>query len=171
MITKAMCVIFTVAAGLAGAGAEGSDCAVDSVADGQIASLRGRVVNAPHDMTLEVPGCKDSIVLVSAGSSGPLGAGTRNRDLQHFWKYTSATRKRIGNAVCMQCPRFRVEATLTGRLAIATVPGGTTRDSLGFLHDSSGRIVGRAGFGHPVPVYKFQMEIESASDVVAHEIR
>ena len=71
----------------------------------------------------------------------------------------------------MQCPKYKVEATLTGVLSVATIPPGLTKDNLGFLRDSSGKIVGKVGFGHPTPLFKYQLAIRSASDVIARPIK
>jgi hypothetical protein len=35
---------------------------------------------------------------------------------------------------------------------------------------ASGKIVGKAGFGHPAPAYKYRLVIESVSDVVARKL-
>jgi hypothetical protein len=71
----------------------------------------------------------------------------------------------------MQCARYRVQATLVGKLSIApdTIPEGQWKDKLGMLHDKSGKFVGKAGFGHP-PVYRHCMAIKSVSDLKAREL-
>ena len=144
---------------------------LDSAADGQVVALRGKVVYAPHDMTLEIPGCADSVVLVYAsdGSRESPREGTAANGLEQFRKYTAATKKRVGKVACVQCPKYDVQATLTGRLSIGAVPPGMTKDNLGFLRDSSGKIVGKSGFGHPIPIFKYQLAIEDAADVVARQ--
>jgi hypothetical protein len=71
----------------------------------------------------------------------------------------------------MQCPKYEVEATLTGRLDVApdSFPEGQWKDKLGMLHDRSGKFVGKAGFGHP-PIQKYQLIIEAVSDVAARQL-
>jgi hypothetical protein len=101
----------------------------------------------------------------------PLRDKAQAKSLAKFKKYTSATKKSIGNSICIQCPKYEVEATLTGTLTIASVPSGFSKDNLGFLHDASGKIVGQVGFGHPIPLYKYQLAIEYASDVIARLLK
>ena len=171
MIMKAILVL-AMAVGLATARDTEGSCPMDSATDGQILTLRGKVVHAPHDMTLEIAGCGEAVVLVYAtDDNGPSHHRTPPNDLERFRTYTNATAKRVGGAICMQCPKYQVEATLTGTLAIATVPVDLTKDNLGFLRDSSGRIVGKVGFGHPIPLYKYQLAIQSASDVAARRMK
>jgi hypothetical protein len=147
-------------------------CPLDAAADGQVITLRGKVVHAPHDMTFEIAGCTESVVLVYAGdASAQARAEIPGKDLAKFRAYTDAATKRVGGAACMQCPKYQVEATLTGKLAIAAVPVGLTKDSLGFLRDSSGKIVGKVGFGHPIPLYKYQLAIQAASDIETRRLK
>jgi hypothetical protein len=63
-----------------------------------------------------------------------------------------------------------VEARLTGKLEVASMRPGTTKDPAGFLRDSSGKIVGTFGWGHPVPFAKYRLVIESVSDVKARKL-
>jgi hypothetical protein len=69
----------------------------------------------------------------------------------------------------MQCPKYDVEASLTGQLEAATTPDGLRRDSVGFLWDTSGKLRGTSGFGHPNRSYKYRLVIESVTEVVAHK--
>jgi hypothetical protein len=166
ILVVAMVLMFAAAPALAGG------CPLDSAKDGQVITFRGKVVHAPHDMTLEIAGCTDSVVLVYAddGSAAP-GNGVPGGDIAKFRAYTNATTKRVGGAACLQCPKYEVEATLSGRLALAVVPAGLTKDGLGFLRDSSGKIVGKVGFGHPIPLYKYQLAIQAASDIEARRLK
>ena len=63
-----------------------------------------------------------------------------------------------------------VEATLTGKLEFASMPPGTTKDPASLLHDSSGKIVGAFGWGHPVPFAKYRLVIQSVSDLKARKL-
>ena len=149
--------------------AMGDSCQLDSAAEGQVLTVRGKVDHAPHDMTFEIPGCDKSVVLVySEDDGGSANAKNPKNDLSKFRNYTSATINKINGSACLQCPKYQVEATLTGRLSIAiNIPAGATKDHYGFLRDSSGKIIGKTGFGHPTPIYKYQLAIQSASDIVA----
>jgi hypothetical protein len=150
-----------------------AECTLSTAKNGQTVTLRGQVRSTAHDMLLILPNCESGIVLQYAGdpeTETSAGQLKRNSDFKRFGKYTSATYKSTGKNLCMQCSMYEVEATLTGRLDVANVPEGTTRDQLGFARDSSGRIVGKVGWGHPTPVYKYRLVIESVSNVVARKL-
>jgi hypothetical protein len=124
-------------------------------------------------MLLAIPDCEQSVVLVYAGDSEtdvPAKRLQRDQNLERFKKYTEATYKGAGKSICLQCARYEVEASLTGQLEVATVPEGAKRDQSGFPRDESGKIVGKAGFGHPTPLYRYRLVIESVSDVAAREL-
>jgi hypothetical protein len=124
-------------------------------------------------MLLAVRGCGDRVVLAYAGDPDtgvPSERLRRDRNFARFKKYIGATYKSTGKELCMQCSKYDVEATFTGRFDVAAIPEGLKKDNLGFLHDESGKIVGKAGFGHPAPVYKYRLVIESVSDVVARKL-
>jgi hypothetical protein len=155
--------------------ASGSMCLLVSVTNGQTITVRGKVEQAPHDMALVVPGCGEALVLVYAGdpeSRESTEKLLKDENLKRFEKYTRATYRKVGGkGICLQCPKYEVEATLSGRLDVAsdTVPEGQWKDKLGMLHDQSGKFVGKAGFGHP-PTQKYQLVIESVSDVAARKL-
>jgi hypothetical protein len=145
-----------------------------SFRDGQTVALHGRVVSGPHDLLLTVPECEGAIVLVFAGedrSGLPGDELQRDKNLDDFRRYTSAVYERTSENLCMQCSKYEVEATLAGKLSIApeTIPEGQWKDKLGLLHDESGKIVGKAGFGHP-PIYKYSLSIRSVADVKVQKL-
>lgn len=146
-------------------------CILDTAKDGQSITLRGKTAQEPHDLVFDIEGCNDVVVLTYAGyPDNKVNADQLRQDesLKRFQKYTTATYKSSGKNICMECMKYRdVEATLTGKLEIATVPAGTTKDQLGFLHGASGKIVGTSGFGHPTRMFKYRLVILSASDVKA----
>jgi hypothetical protein len=152
-----------------------SSCPLSTFKNGQTVTVHGKVGQAPHDMALVISECSDTVVLVYAGDPESRESGDKllkDRNLKRFEKYTSAAYRKIGGkGICMQCPKYEVEATLTGRLDVAadTVPEGLWKDKLGMLHDQSGKFVGEAGFGHP-PMQKYRLVIESVSDVAAREL-
>jgi hypothetical protein len=149
-------------------------CILDSAKNAQIITVRGKVANEPHDMEFRIPDCDELVLLTYAGDGDNEVSGDqlqRDESLRQFQKYTSSTYRSRGKSVCIECMKYGdVEATLTGKLEIATVPPGTTKDALGFLHDPSGKIVGKAGWGHPVPFAKYRLVIESVSDVAAKKL-
>ena len=149
------------------------ECPLSGGGDGQMLSVKGRITTGGHDMLLVVPHCEHSVVLVYAGDSEtnvPVERLRRDQNLKRFKKYTEATYKSTAKYICFLCPKYEVEATLTGQLNVSNVPEGLKRDHLGFLRDSSGKIVGTDGFGHPNRPYKYQLVIESVSDVTAREL-
>jgi len=155
--------------------ATGGRCPLSTFTNGQTVTIHGKVGQAPHDMALVVPGCSEAVVLAYAGDPESRESSEKllkDESFKRFEKYTRATYGKIGRkGICMQCPKYEVEATLTGRLDVApdTAPEGQWKDKLGMLHDQSGKFVGKAGFGHP-PTQKYRLVIESVSDVAAREL-
>ena len=148
-------------------------CQLLKFRDGQTVTLHGQVISGPHDMLFSVLGCREVVVLLYAGEDGSglqADALQRDKNLEDFRRYTTAVYKRTRKNPCMQCSKYQVQATLVGKLSIAPdpVPEGQWKDKLGMLHDSSGKVVGKAGFGHP-PIYRYCLTIKSVSDVKAHE--
>ena len=121
-----------------------------------------------------IAGCDELVLLTYAGDPDNELSGDqlrRDKSLKRFQKYTTSTYKSEGTSVCIQCMKYgEVEATLTGRLDIATVLPGTTKDALGLLHDASGKIVGKSGWGHPIPFARYRLVIKSVSGVAAQKI-
>jgi hypothetical protein len=153
--------------------ADHEDCSVLAFSSTQEVTLRGKIGNGPHDMLLIVPHCDNAVVLVYAGDSDtdvPVARFSVDRNLKRFRKYTEATYKHFGGGICMQCPKYDVRANLTGQLEVATTPDGLRRDNTGFLWDTSGKLRGTSGFGHPNRSYKYRLVIESVSEVVARKL-
>jgi hypothetical protein len=159
-----------------GASARQSDtegCPVTVANAGRTITVRGTVVQAPHDMLLSVAGCVDPLVVAYAGDEDtgvPASQLQRDKNLQHFRSYATATYKSRGKNICIQCPKYEVEATLTGRLDIATLPEGARKDPFGFARDANGKVLGKVGWGHPIPIYKCRLVVEAASNVVARKL-
>lgn len=150
-----------------------SACKLGNVKNGQLVTVTGVAVRQAHDLVFDIKDCQDTVVLTYAGDPDTAVTADhlhRDKSLKQFQKYTSATYKSRGPNICMECMRYEdVHATLTGQLEIATIPPGTTKDSYGFLHDSSGKVVGTSGFGHPTRPFKYRLVILSASDVTAQK--
>ena len=149
-------------------------CQLTNFRDAQTITIRGVVSSAPHDMTFVVPGCHNAVVLLYAGDDGsglPADELQRDNNLEDFRRYTTATYKGSRKNLCMQCPKYEVQATLVGKLSVApdTIPEGLWKDNLGMLHDKSGKLVGQAGFGHP-PVYRYCIAIKSVSVLTARKL-
>jgi hypothetical protein len=172
--TVAVLLLFAASETASAQSVEGA-CPLSVFRNGQTVTIHGKVGQAPHDMALVVPGCSEAVVLVYAGDPESQESSEKflkDESSKRFEKYTRATYGKIGGkGICEQCPKFEVEATLTGRLDVAadTVPEGQWKDKLGMLHDQSGKFVGKIGFGHP-PIQKYQLVIESVSGVKAREL-
>ncbi len=142
-------------------------CILDTAKEGQ-----SRAVPLSHDLGLNIVGCKDLVILTFAGEYSDNGVSAdqlrQDHNLSLFKKYLNSVYKIEG---CADCLKYGdVEATLTGNLQIATIPPGTTKDPFGFLHDSTGKIIGTSGFGHPARIYKYQLVILSVSEVKARKL-
>jgi hypothetical protein len=149
-------------------------CILDTAKDGQTISVHGKTVQQPHDLGFGIPGCNDLLILTYAGDRDTnVSADQLRKDenLKRFQKYTSAVYKSTKKNICIQCTKYGdVETTLTGKLEIATIPSGMTKDQMGFLHDASGKVVGTSGFGHPTRMFKYRLVIVSVADAKARKL-
>jgi hypothetical protein len=136
--------------------------------------VEGKAVQQPHDLGFQVMGCADLVILAYAGDpdTDVTAAQLRmDKKLKQFQKYTSAVYKGDKKNICLECPQYTdVKATLSGRLEIASIPTGTTKDTMGFLHDTSGKVVGTSGFGHPTRMFKYRLVVLSVADVQARKL-
>jgi hypothetical protein len=151
-----------------------SGCVLSAAKDGQVITVHGKTIQEPHDLGFDIQGCKQTVLLTYAGDQdNQVNANELRRDdhLARFQQFTRSTYKSTKKNICMQCMRYDdVEATLTGKLEVASIPPGTTKDPAGFLRDPSGKIVGKWGWGHPVPFAGYRLVIQSVSDVRARKI-
>ena len=149
-------------------------CILDTAKNGQTVTVHGKTLQQPHDLGFGITNCTDLVVLTYAGNRDndvPADQLRADKNLKQFQKYTSAVYKGTKKNVCIQCMQYGpVEAALTGKLEIAVIPGGATKDQMGFLHDASGKVVGTSGFGHPTRMFKYRLVILSASDVKAEKL-
>ena len=176
-MNKAIWLLFLSLIGLALAIAQnqpGATCILGTAKDGQIITVQGKAVQQPHDLGFRVVGCDDLVILTYAGDRDTGVTADhlrRDENLKRFQEYTSAVYKSTKKAICIQCMQFGdVEATLTGKLEIATILPGTTKDQMGFLHDASGKVVGTSGFGHPARMFKYRLVIISVADAKARKL-
>lgn len=149
-------------------------CILGTAEDGQIVTVQGKVVDLAHDLGFRIVGCDDVVVLIYAGDRDTDVTADhlrRDENLKRFQKYTSAVYKSDKGNICMGCARYGdVEATLTGKLQIAAITPGTTKDPMGLLHDASGKVVGSSGFGHPNRTYKYRLVVLSVANVKARKL-
>jgi hypothetical protein len=149
-------------------------CVLDTAKDGQTITVEGKAVQEPHDLGFQVIGCAELVILVYAGDSDTHVTADqlrRDKKLKQFQKYTSAVYRGDKKNICMECAQYDdVKATLSGELEIASIPSGSTKDSSGFLHDASGKVVGTSGFGHPTRMFKYRLVVLSVADVRARKL-
>jgi len=145
-----------------------SECVLSLSHDGQMISVTGRVRSEPHDMGFGILGCPDTILLTFAGGpDNDVSANSlvRNKELRLFQEYTSAVYEGAEGY-----PKYvNVEAKLTGKLEVAKVPSGATRDQSGLLWDQSGKVVGTSGWGHPSPYARYRLIIFAVNRVKAQK--
>jgi hypothetical protein len=155
---------------------EGKPCSDLAVNDGQTVTLSGEVQQTTHDLLLKVAECPDRVVLVYADDPSVKNEVTtmhplHDRNFRDFRHYTESRYQRKGKNICIGCSKYQVRATLSGKLNIAKdPPPGGYKDQLGFLRDESGKMIGVAGFGHPAPIYKYRLIIESVTNVQARKL-
>jgi hypothetical protein len=97
-----------------------------------------------------------------AGTSAPVERAAvtldKNKDFKQFDSLLAAPYK--GSGICLGCTKSEVSATLTGRVD-AVQPA--------LRRDTSGKIIGIAGFGN-LNAYPVRLVLQSVSEVEAHEI-
>jgi hypothetical protein len=163
---------------------ESTACVLSTATNGQMLRVRGQVGHAPHDMLVKIPNCDEAVVLTYAADPDGLYAASatsvnvrretpivnqpnlklrKDREFQRFQKYVGATYKSRGKNICMECYKYEVEATFTGRLDVSKKAGFT-------FDEQSHKIIGLDGFGHPRPFTRYRLVIESLSDVVARKL-
>ena len=144
-----------------GVGRSDSGGILSTASNGEVITVHGKTVQEPHDLGFEIVGCKETVLLTYAGDQDnevSVSELHRDENLARFRKDTTSTYKSTKKSVCMQCMKYGdVEATLTGKLEIASIPAGATKDPSGFLRDSSGKVVGKWGWGHPVPFAGYRL--------------
>jgi hypothetical protein len=150
-------------------------CVLSSATNGQIVTVHGTVRSEPHDMAFDIPGCDETVLVTFAGySDSDVDANQLHVDgnMKRFMKYTGSTYSRSkGGGICGQCSKYGdVEAEIMGKLEIAALPPGATKNQMGFMRDASGKFVGIFGWGHPVPFAKFRIIVESVSKVKARKL-
>ena len=149
-------------------------CVLSTASNGQTITVQGTVRRSPHDMGIDIPGCKEIVLLTFAGDQDNKVSGAELRqdgELKRFQKYTRSVYKGTKKNICMDCPKYDdVQAELTGKLEIASVPPGAKRDASGLLWDQSGKFIGSSGWGHPAPFARYRLVIMSAAHVKARKL-
>jgi hypothetical protein len=149
-------------------------CVLSTASNGQTLTVKGKARNTAHDLVFDIPGCDEAVLLTFAGNRDNDVSVTelrRDSELKRFQKYTTSVYTNRGKSNCMDCLEYGdVEAELTGRLEIATIPPGATRDSSGLLRDQSGKFIGMSGWGHPSPFARYRLVIQSVAHGKAQKL-
>ncbi len=161
-------------AGHAATTATESKCVLSTASNGQTLTVRGKARSTAHDLAFDIPGCNETVLLTFAGEKDndvSVSELRQDDELRRFQKYTSSVYKSTGKNICMECAKYGdVEAELTGKLEIATMPPGATKDKANFIRDGSGKIIGTFGWGHPGPFAGYRLVIQSAAHVKARKL-
>ncbi len=156
--------------------------------NGKMIRVKGTVAASFDRFAIEGPGCGQRVNDIwlsypegTKGKAGPVAvielqpalnfAGTvdvaarapvtldRNKDFKQFDSLLATPFKE--NAMCLGCIRYKVSATLVGRL------DGVAR--AGVSRDGAGKIVSWSGFGN-LSAYSARLVLQSVSDVASEEI-
>jgi len=161
-------------AGHATTSATESKCVLSTASNGQTLTVRGKARSTAHDLAFDIPSCNETVLLTFAGEKDndvSVSELRQDDELRRFQKYTSSVYKSTGKNICEACPKYGdVEAELTGKLQIATMPPGATKDKLNFIRDGSGKVIGTFGWGHPVPFAPYRLVIQSVAHVEARKL-
>jgi len=151
-----------------------SKCVLSTASNEQTLTVKGKARNTAHDLVFDIPGCDEAVLLTFAGNHDNDVSVTelrRDSELKRFQKYTTSVYTNRGKSNCMDCLEYGdVEAELTGKLEIATMPPGATRDKANFIRDGSGKIIGTFGWGHPGPITAYRLVIQAVADVKAKKL-
>jgi hypothetical protein len=153
---------------------ENRSCILQAATNGQMITVRGQARSTAHDLVFDVLGCSETVLLIFAGDedSGVNGSELhQDSNLRRFRKYTSTVYKSRGANICMECAEYGdVKAELRGKLEIATLPAGSTKDKANFIRDDSGKLTGKFGWGHPTPYAAYRLVIQSVTGVSAKKL-
>jgi hypothetical protein len=151
-----------------------SKCVLSTASNEQTLTVRGKARHTAHDLVFDIPGCDETVLLTYAGNQDNNVSSTALRqdgELKRFQKYIISVYMNRGENNCIDCRMYDdVEAELTGKLEIATLPPGATRDKVNFMRDGSGKVIGTFGWGHPGPFASYRLIIQSVADVKAKKL-
>jgi hypothetical protein len=148
-------------------------CVLSTARSEEVITVQGKFRREPHDNGFDIQGCDITVLLTFAGNSDNHVSGNELRkdgELQRFQKYTMSFYMGNRKNICIDCMKYDVEAEITGKLEIASVPPGATRDSFGLLRDQSGKVIGTYGWGHPSPYARYRLVILSVANVKAKKL-
>ncbi len=155
-IIVAVAVMLIVATPVRVCGQVSRDCALASMHSGQLVTVRGVVSSNPHNVMLRTPECADPIVIAfpwerTAGLDDPT-IGQRFRQDEVYKQFAKVLNRGGGG-------KYEVKVTITGRLDISD---GSELKQAHPLID----ILGRGGFGSPIPFTRYRIVPLWLSDLV-----
>ena len=149
-------------------------CVLVNASNGQMITVRGEARSTAHDLAFDILGCSETVLLTFAGEENSDVSGSelrQDKELSRFRKYTSSVYKSTGKNICMECAKYGdVEAEITGKIEIASLPPGSTKDKANFIRDGTGKIIGKFGWGHPAPFAAYRLVIHSVTYVKAKKL-
>ena len=84
-------------------------CALSTASNGQTITVQGMVRRGLHDMGIDIPGCKEIVLLTFAGYQDNDVSGAelhRDGEMRRFQKYTSSVYNGTKKNICMDCPKY-----------------------------------------------------------------
>jgi hypothetical protein len=149
-------------------------CVLSRAKNGETITVQGEVRREPHDLGFDIQGCDLTVLLTFAGNPDNQVSGNelrRDGELRRFHKYTTSFYMGNRKNICIDCMKYGdVEAEITGKLEIASMPPGATKDLYGLLRDQSGKVIGTYGWGHPSPYVPYRLVILSVANVKARKL-
>jgi hypothetical protein len=146
---------------------QSAKCVIETTQNGTMVKVRGVVFPGGHDMFMRPEQCPDNRVILTYGDDPTLGRDRlqmkRDAAFQEFEHYLREQQPSKPNEICQQCPKYQVEAELSGRLDIAP-SAGVKRNA------KTGKATGLEGYGHPLPFTRFRLVITSVATVTAKEL-
>ena len=136
---------------------KGPDCG-QKVNDIWLAYPEGTKAKSGAALVLELQPAKNFAGTVEAAEQRAAVTLDKSKDFKQFDSALSSSFK--GDGLCIGCGRYRVTATLVGRLDGAKA---------GIVRDKTGKIVAIGGFGN-LNTYTARLVLQSVSDVSTQEI-
>jgi len=151
-----------------------TSCVLSTASSGETITVRGKFQREPHDMGFDIEGCDLTVLLTFAGNPDSQVSGKelrRDSELRRFHKYIKPAPMGNRKNMCIDCMKYGdIEAEITGKLEIASIPPGATKDRYGLLRDQSGKVIGTYGWGHPSPYVPYRLVILSVANVKAKKL-
>lgn len=148
--------------------AESGKCVIETAKNGTMVKVRGVVFPGGHDMFIRPEQCPENRVIVTYADDRSLKQihhlhVQRDEAFRMFEQYLKEEQLSSPNEICRQCPKYEVNAELTGRLDIAR-SAGLKRNP------KTGKVIRLEGYGHPLPFTRFRLVVTSVANVITKEL-